>query len=75
MPAMRALFIAGLILIALGIASLFVPIPRRERHGFEAGPVSVGFETTRKKVVPRAVSAVLIGGGVVLLIVSRRGRR
>lgn len=72
---MRALLIAGLILLVLGIASLFVPVPRKERHGFDAGPVSVGFETTRREVVHPAVSAVLIGGGVVLLVMGRRRRK
>src|SRR5204862_2377744 len=46
---MRALFILGVILIILGVASLFVPIPVREKHGFKAGPVSVGVETTEHK--------------------------
>lgn len=72
---MRALLIIGLILVILGVASLFVPVPRRERHGFEAGPVSVGFETTRREVVPPGISAALIAGGVILLVASRGKRR
>lgn len=72
---MRALFIIGLILLVLGIASLFVPIPRRERHGFNAGPLSVGVTTTERERVPPAVSGVLIAGGVVLLIAGGRKRR
>lgn len=72
---MRPLLVVGLILVILGVASLFVPVPRRERHGFEAGPVSVGFETTRRDVVHPAISAVLIGGGVVLIVASRRRKR
>ena len=72
---MRPLLVIGLILMVLGVASLFVPVPRRERHGFEAGPVSVGFETTRRDVVHPAISAVLIGGGVVLIVASRRRKR
>ena len=72
---MRALFILGVILIILGVASLFVPIPVREKHGFKAGPVSVGVETTEHKKVDPIVSAVLVGGGVVLALASRRGKR
>ena len=72
---MRPLLVVGLILVILGVASLFVPVPRRERHGFEAGPVSVRFETTRRDVVHPAISAVLIGGGVVLIVASRRRKR
>lgn len=71
---MRALFVIGLVLLILGIASLFVPIPRKERHGFDAGPISVGVTTTEKERVPPLVSGVLIAGGVVLLVVGARKR-
>ena len=69
---MRPLMILGALLLVLGLVSLFVPIPRREKHGFEAGGVSVGFETTTREKVHPAISAVLIGGGVVLLLVGKR---
>ena len=72
---MRALFVLGLLLIILGIASLFVPIPVREKHGFNAGPVSIGVTTTEHKKVDPIISAVLIGGGVLLAIVGRKGVR
>jgi hypothetical protein len=71
---MRALLVAGLVLLLLGLASLFVPIPRRERHGIDAGGISVGFETTSREKVHPAVSAVLIAGGVALMIGGRRRR-
>ena len=71
---MRALFIIGLIILVLGIASLFVPIPRRERHGIDAGPISVGVTTTERVRVPPVISGVLIAGGVVLLIARSRKR-
>lgn len=69
---MRPLMILGVLLLVLGIASLFVPIPHRQKHGIEAGGVSVGFETTTREKVHPAISAVLIGGGVVLLLVGKR---
>jgi hypothetical protein len=72
---MRVLFIIGVILVLLGVASLFVPIPVREKHDFKAGPISVGVETTDKKKVDPVVTAVLIGGGVLLTIVGRKGVR
>ena len=72
---MRAVFIVGVILIAVGVASLFVPIPRQERHGFEAGPVSFGVETTSRRLLPPAVGATMIGVGVVLLVVGSRRPR
>jgi hypothetical protein len=72
---MRVLFILGVILILLGVVSLFVPIPIREKHGFNAGPVSVGVTTTDNRKVDPIISAVLIGGGVLLTIVGRKGVR
>ncbi len=71
---MRALLIIGVILLALGIASLFVPIRVRERHGIDAGPVSVGVVTTTRERVHPAVSGALIVGGVALMIVGGRKR-
>jgi hypothetical protein len=72
---MRALVIIGLILVVLGVASLFVPIPRKEKHGFDAGGVSLGIETTRRDIVHPAVSAILIGGGIALTITGSRKKR
>ncbi|MDP9194831.1 MAG: hypothetical protein M3P06_24315 [Acidobacteriota bacterium] len=72
---MRSLLIVGVILLLLGIASLFVPIPKREKHGIDAGGLSVGFETTTREKVPPMVSAVLIGAGVALMVTGRRRSR
>lgn len=72
---MRALLIVGAILLLVGIASLFVPIPRRERHGIDAGGLSVGFETTSREKVHPMVSAVLIGGGIALMLGGKGGLR
>ena len=71
---MRILLVVGVILLLLGLVSLFVPIPRRERHGIDAGGFSLGVETTTREKVHPAVSAVLIGGGI-LLMVAGKGRR
>ena len=72
--AVRVLLVIGIILLALGVASLFVPVPVHEKHGIKAGPVSVGVETVEHEKVHPAVSAVLIAGGVVLLIAGARKR-
>ena len=72
---MRALFVAGIILLILGLVSLVVPVPTRERHGIDAGPISVGVETTERKKVPPAISGVLIAGGIVLMVAGGRKRR
>ena len=72
---MRLLPAIGALLLVLGIASLFVPIPRSERHGVESGDVSLGIETTSRQKVHPAISAVLIAGGVALMFASRGRRR
>jgi hypothetical protein len=69
---MRVLMVIGLILVVLGLASLFVPIPHRVRHGVQAGPISLGVETTERERVHPGISAVLIAGGVVLMIAGRK---
>jgi len=71
---MRALLIIGVILLVLGIASLFVPVPVKEKHGFKAGGLSVGVETTEHQKVPPVVSAVVIAGGIALMIAGGRKR-
>lgn len=72
---MRALFAVGVLLLVVGLASLFVPIPHRERHGISAGGVSLGVETTTNEKINPAISGVLIAGGVALMIVGRPRRR
>ena len=68
----QALLIMAVILIVLGVLLLFIPIPSRERHGLDAGPISVGVEVTRREKVHPAISGGLIVGGVALLILSNR---
>ena len=72
---MKILFAVGLVLLILGIVSLFVAVPTRERHAVDAGPIRIGVETTDRERVHPAVSAVLIAGGVVLLIADSRKRK
>ena len=68
---MRNLLWIGLVVIVLGIVSLFVPIPHNERHGIRAGDVSIGFETRTDEKVSPAVSAVLIAGGAGMIIAAK----
>jgi hypothetical protein len=69
---MKALFVAGVLLLVLGIASLFVAIPQREKHGIQIGDASIGVETKTSNKIAPAVSAALIVGGAVLLFAGRR---
>jgi len=65
----------GLVLIILGLVLLFVPITHRVRHGVQAGPISLGVETTERERVHPGISAVLIAGGVVLMIAGPNSPR
>ena len=68
---MKALFWIGMVVLIVGIASLFVPIPHNEREGFKAGDVSVGIETRHEDKVSPYVSAAIILGGAGMMVVGR----
>ena len=72
---MKALFAVGLVILILGVASLFVPIPQKERSGVEVGGVSLGVETTHKETVSPIVSGVLILAGAAMMIGGKRRNR
>jgi hypothetical protein len=67
---MKPLFWIGLIVLVLGIASFFVPIPRQERHGVKVGDESIGITTRSDEKVPVIVGLVLIVGGIGLMAVG-----
>lgn len=69
---MKALFWIGLALLILGVVSLLVPIPRNERDGVNVGGVSIGIETRHDEKVSPIVSAVMILGGVGLMIAGKK---
>lgn len=71
--AVKALFVTGLVVLILGIASFFVPIPHTENHGIKAGDVSIGVRTTEHERVSPIVSTVLILAGAGMMI-GGRGR-
>jgi hypothetical protein len=71
---MKALFWLGLVILILGIASLFVAIPQRERHGIEAGGASIGVELKHDEKLPPWASGLMIAGGVALMIAGGRRR-
>ena len=74
-PGMKVLFAVGLLILVLGVASLFVPIPQKDRAGIEVGGVSLGVETTHKEKVSPIVSAVMILAGAGLMIAGQRRSR
>jgi hypothetical protein len=68
---MRVLFVVGLIVLVLGVVSLFATFPQRERHGVDAGGISLGVETQHNEKLPPLVSAVLILGGAGMMVGAR----
>jgi hypothetical protein len=68
---MKLLFWIGVLFAALGLASLVVPIPHKEREGFSAGGFSMGVETKHSETVSPAISVVLIGGGIGMMIAGK----
>ncbi len=71
---MKALFWLGLLVLALGIASLFVAIPRSEREGIRAGNVDIGVQMKHNEKVSPVVTVILIAGGIGMMIAGGRGR-
>jgi hypothetical protein len=57
---MKVLFGVALVVLVLGIASFFIPIPRHETEGFKAGDVNIGVELRHNEHVSPIVSTVLI---------------
>jgi hypothetical protein len=71
--AMKALFWFGLLVLVLGIASLFVAIPRSEREGIRAGNVDIGVQVKHSEKVSPVVTVILIAGGIGMMIAGGRG--
>ena len=71
---MKALLWIGVVVLILGIASLFVPIPHTETQGIKAGDLNIGVQTRHSERVSPAISVVLIGGGIGLMIAGGRSR-
>jgi hypothetical protein len=69
---MRPLFWIGLVLLVLGVASLLVPIPSKQRDGVSVGGLSFGIETRHDEKASPIVSAVMILGGAGLMIAGAR---
>ena len=69
---MKALFVIGLVVLVLGIASLLVPIPHSEREGVSVGGVSFGVETRHEDKIYPALSALLILGGLGAIVAGKR---
>lgn len=71
---MKILLYAGIVILALGIASLVVPLPSSEKQGIKIGDTNIGVQTSHSEKVSPIVSAVLIAGGIALSIGGARSK-
>ena len=69
---MKALLWVGVVLLALGIVSLFVPIPHNESEGLTAGNMHVGIQVQHNERVSPIISGVLILGGIGIVVAGYR---
>jgi hypothetical protein len=69
---MKALFWIGVVVLVLGLASLVVPIPRTEKEGVKAGPISMEVQTKHDEKVSPIVSAVMILAGAGMMVAGKR---
>ncbi|MGZ4822094.1 MAG: hypothetical protein ACXVZM_10855 [Terriglobales bacterium] len=72
---MRPLLAVGLILIVLGILSLFVGIPHQHSSGIQVGDAKIGVQTQTSDRIPLPASIAIIIGGVVLAAAGGRSSR
>jgi hypothetical protein len=72
---MKMLLYTGLLLVALGIASLVVPIPHSETEGIKVGKTNFGVQTTHSELVSPIISVVIIVAGIALTIAGARSGR
>ena len=66
----ESIFWIGLLVLILGVVSLVVPVPHRNREGFTVGGVSLGVETQSEEKVAPALSGVMIVGGLAAIIAA-----
>ncbi|MGI9104342.1 MAG: hypothetical protein ACR2IF_18015 [Terriglobales bacterium] len=71
---MKGLLVFGVILIVLGIASLFITIPHKQTSGVRIGGAEIGVQTQTSERFPLPASIAVIVGGVVLTAVGARSR-
>jgi hypothetical protein len=69
---MRALLVVGILLIVLGVVSLFVGIPQRHSSGIKIGGAEIGVQTKTSEHMPLPASIAIILGGVALAALSAR---
>jgi hypothetical protein len=71
---MKILLVVGLLVLVLGVVSLFVAFPHTEKQGINAGPINMKVETQHDEKLSPMLSAVLIIGGAGLAVVGARSK-
>ena len=71
---LKALFFLGVVLLVLGVLSFLVPIPRTERHRFDAGDIHVGVNTHHDELLPPWVGVAMLAVGGGLLVAARQNK-
>ena len=69
---MRPLLVVGLILVVLGVLSLFVGLPHQHSSGIQVGSAKVGVQTQTSERIPLPASIVIIAAGAVLAFIGGR---
>ena len=72
---MKLLVAVGMVVLVLGIASFFIPIPRTEREGVKIGNVDIGADVRHNEHVSPIVGTILVVAGAGVMIAGSRGKR
>ena len=71
---MKMLFWIGLAVLILGIVSFFIPVPHTETSGIKAGDINIGVQTRHDEKVPYWISAVVIIGGISMMLAGKQAK-
>ena len=71
---MKVLFWIGLVVLILGIASFFIPVPHTETSGIKAGDINIGVQTRHDEKVPYWISGIVIVGGISMMLAGRQAK-
>jgi hypothetical protein len=69
---MKALLVVGVLVLALGVLSFFVPFPHSEHHGVSLGDAKIGITTHDDEKVSPGVSIALVVVGAGLMLAGRK---
>jgi hypothetical protein len=68
---MKALALAGIVVLILGVVSFVVPFPNYHHHGVKIGDSSIGVTTEHDEKLPPAAGIVLLVVGAGLIVAGK----